>query len=229
MSHILHIDTSVTSASVCLSDNENVVQFLAGKEQKNHAAFLQHAITEILNKENVTPKSLAAVSVTNGPGSYTGLRIGMATAKGLCYALNIPLITISTFEVMTVAAINIIQANGLFTSENDLLCPMIDARRMEVFTALLNKKLDYIDKPSSIILSNNTFIRQLNNCKIFFYGNGCSKFKMICHHPNAHFIESDFDASHMVSLSNQCFMKKNFANLAYVEPFYGKEFYSVVS
>lgn len=226
MSLILNIDTSTEQASVCLSQNGNLIQILNSKEQKEHASFIQPAINKIFQTQKIDPKDISAVAVTEGPGSYTGLRVGMATAKGLCYALNIPLIVIGTLEVMTVAAFERLKSLDEPINDNDLFCPMIDARRQEVFTALLNTNLEYIQKPSAIILSADTLIGQLNACKIFFYGSGCLKFKALCVHKNAQFIEAGFDASHMLSLSHQRFSKKNFANLAYSEPFYGKEFYS---
>lgn len=226
MSLILNIDTSTEQASVCLSQNGELIKIMNSKEQKEHASFIHPAINKIIQTQKINLKDISAVAVTQGPGSYTGLRVGMATAKGLCYALNIPLITIGTLEVMTVAALETLNSLNEAINDSDLFCPMIDARRQEVFTALLNKTLDYIHKPSAIILTPNTLIGQLNTCKIFFYGSGCSKFKAICNHKNAQFIESAFDASHMLSLSHQHFSQKIFANLAYSEPFYGKEFYS---
>ena len=226
MSLILNIDASAEHASVCLSQNRELMQIVNSKEQKEHASFIQPAIHKIFQTQKIEAKDLLAVAVTAGPGSYTGLRVGMATAKGLCYALNIPLITIGTLEVITVAAFEKIKSTGGLVNDDDLFCPMIDARRQEVFTALLNKSLKYILNPSAIILAANTFIGQLNGCKIFFYGNGSSKFNAICHHKNAQFIEAGFDASHMISLSHQRFSEKIFANLAYTEPYYGKEFQS---
>ena len=226
MSLILNIDTSTELASVCLSQNGELIQLMNSNEQKEHASFIQPAINKLFQTQKTDPKDISAVAVTEGPGSYTGLRVGMASAKGLCYALNIPLITIGTLKIMTVAAIETLKSAGETIKDDNLFCPMIDARRQEVFTALLNEKLEYIHKPSALILSTDTLIGQLNACKIFFYGSGCLKFKAICNHKNAQFIEVGFNASHMISLSHQRFSEKIFANLAYAEPFYGKEFYS---
>ena len=226
MIYLLHIDTSLETGSVCLSGDGELLQILHSHEQKDHASFIQPAIDRLLHEQQVAPTSLAAIAVTSGPGSYTGLRVGMATAKGLCYALNIPLLTIGTFEVMTLAAVSTIKKNNEPSSASDLFCPMIDARRQEVFTALLNQKLEFIHPPTALIIDNNTFSRQLNTCKIFFFGNGSPKFQAICHHHNAIFITCKFDAADMISLSTQRFKEKKFANLAYAEPFYGKEFYT---
>lgn len=226
MNFILHIDTAMEKGSVCLSGNGQLLQIVSNNAQKEHASFIQPAIAAVLKKQNITAQELNAVSVVNGPGSYTGLRIGLATAKGMCYALQIPLITVGTFEVMTTAAIKLLKHRQEEIAATDLFCPMIDARRMEVYTALLNSRLQYISNPASIIISSDALIGQLNTCKIFFYGNGAEKFKQVCKHSNAKFINIDFDASAAISLSSQRFKEKNFAGLAYSEPFYGKEFYS---
>ena len=228
MAFLLHIDTSMDKASVCLSNDETILQLLSNQQQKDHASFLQPAIAKILEDEHLSVSQISAIAISSGPGSYTGLRVGMATAKGLCYALKIPLITIGTFEVMCVAAIQHLQLVNNSITKNELLCPMIDARRQEVYTALLNSDLEYIQKPTSLILSNDTLIGQLNAFKISFFGNGAIKFKSLCTHENAVFLSVDFDAGNMVSLSYQRFTEKKFANLAYTEPFYGKEFYSTI-
>lgn len=225
MNYILHIDTSQYSGSVCLAADGQLLQLISSKEQKDQASFLQPAIHTLLKEQGIETSQLKAVAVTAGPGSYTGLRVGMASAKGLCYALNIPLISISTFEVMTAAALEQLSRDKTPIMD-ELLCPMIDARRQEVFTAMLSKNYEFAVKPTAIILSADTFIGQLSTSKIFFYGSGSSKFQSICQHPNAVFITADFDTRHMISLSHQRFSQQAFSNLAYTEPFYGKEFYS---
>jgi tRNA threonylcarbamoyladenosine biosynthesis protein TsaB len=226
MNFILHIDTSLEQGSVCLSSDGKLLQLITTNEQKEHASFIQPAINTLLHQNNITAKHLSSIAVSNGPGSYTGLRVGMATAKGLCYALQIPLITIGTFEIMTIAAIDTLHKQNQSLSATDLFCPMIDARRQEVYTALLNQQLEFVNNPSAEIISENTLIRQLNTCKIYFYGNGSAKFKAICNHPNACFINAGFTAENMITLSCQRFADNNFADIAYSEPFYGKEFYS---
>jgi tRNA threonylcarbamoyladenosine biosynthesis protein TsaB len=225
MNYLLHINTALEKGSVCLSGNGELLQQLTSEIQKEHASFIQPAIDKILKQQKITPRELSAVAIIAGPGSYTGLRIGMATAKGLCYALRLPLITISTFEVMTIAANEYLNTNNTIIASTDLFCPMIDARRMEVYTALLNRQIKFVKESFSEIITPATLKGQLNACKIFFFGSGASKFKSVCHHENAVFIEIDFTASNMISLSHQRFTEKNFASLAYTEPFYGKEFY----
>jgi len=184
VSWILHIDTAVQTASVCLSKNEKSIGVKMNSSQNDHAAWLQPAIVSLLREHDVPMKNLAAIAVSAGPGSYTGLRVGMATAKGLCYALQLPLITLSTLKMMAVSAL---KENANF------FCPMIDARRMEVFTAVFD---------------------------------GSNKFKTLVTHPNALFKNIETTAEQMAGLAFEKMKKKEFANLAYSEPFYGKEFYS---
>jgi len=224
MALILNIDTAVEAASICLANDgkvlciaKNVPKDSFGEKQKDHASWLHVAIKEPFEKNNLEVGSIDAVAVTEGPGSYTGLRIGMATAKGICYALNKPLITLNTLLVMANAAKN--EGAGL-------LCPMIDARRMEVFTALYTKDLQIIKESTAITLNEKSFDEELKNDQIIFFGNGSNKFQKIKDHSNALFTEINFDATAMVSLSEEKFNKKDFADLAYAEPLYLKEFYT---
>jgi tRNA threonylcarbamoyladenosine biosynthesis protein TsaB len=161
--------------------------------------------------------SVDAIAVTGGPGSYTGLRIGMATAKGICYALNKPLISLNTLLVM---------ANGAKDERADLLCPMIDARRMEVFTAIYTSELQIVKEPVAITLNENSFDEYLSNNSICFFGNGSNKFRTINKHKKAVFNDLKADAASMISLSEKSFAEKGFADLAYAEPLYLKEFYT---
>ena len=151
MALILNIDTSINTTYVCIAKDETVLQYYFSDDQKSNASNLHIAIADLLQKENLTPKNLDAVAVTIGPGSYTGLRIGLATAKGLCYALNIPLITIGTLEMMAFYAI---KENN---EEDCLYCPMIDARRMEVFAAIYDKNLYEVIKPKALIIDLQIF------------------------------------------------------------------------
>jgi tRNA threonylcarbamoyladenosine biosynthesis protein TsaB len=148
----------------------------------------------------------------------------MATAKGICYALNRPLITLNTLAVMTSAALKTIDS-GLLTKDF-LLCPMIDARRMEVFTAIYSKDLKIIKEPAAITLTEKSFDEELANNSICFFGNGSNKFQKIKNDRNAFFSEINFDAGSMVLLSEEKFSKNEFADLAYAEPLYLKEFYT---
>jgi tRNA threonylcarbamoyladenosine biosynthesis protein TsaB len=170
-------------------------------------------------------KDLHAVAVTSGPGSYTGLRVGMATAKGLCYALKIPLITANTLKVMAYAMIS----ENAATPEPApvLYCPMIDARRMEVFTATYDGELNEVLKPTACVLDDSTFKEALNKTVMFFFGNGSAKWKHLCNHSNARFIESKiFSVSYLGKMAASLYLQRKFADLAYENPVYLKEFYS---
>jgi tRNA threonylcarbamoyladenosine biosynthesis protein TsaB len=141
----------------------------------------------------------------------------MSAAKGLCYALQKPLIMVGTLQMMAAAALN--KAEGL-------LCPMIDARRMEIFTAIYDGELNEVVPPSNLIVEQNPFMAELNSHVITFFGNGYGKLKTILEHPNARFAEIESTAQAMTSLSFKAFKNNDFADLAYAEPFYGKEFYT---
>jgi len=217
MALILNIDTAVETASICLAKDAEVLSFAKNENQKDHAAWLHVAIKEIFEKNNLKLRSVDAIAVTGGPGSYTGLRIGMATAKGICYALNKPLISLNTLLVMANAA----------TNENaDLLCPMIDARRMEVFTAIYSKELQLTKEPAAITLNENSFDEYLLNNSICFFGNGSNKFQAIKKSQQAFFSDVKTDALSMILVSEKKFAEKEFADLAYAEPLYLKEFYT---
>jgi tRNA threonylcarbamoyladenosine biosynthesis protein TsaB len=214
---ILHIDTSVETASVCLAENKNILQLAVNENQHDHAAWLQPAIQTMLKEAGITVQELNAVAVSIGPGSYTGLRVGLSSAKGLCYALNIPLLTIGTLEMMAYAAKE---------EQAELLCPMIDARRMEVFTALYDKTLQEIKAPQALILEKNIFEEFLLSHTILFYGNGSMKLKKILDHPHALFKSIIFNASHMVLPAYDLYKTGKKADLAYTEPLYVKEFFT---
>lgn len=222
MALILNIDTAVDIASVCLAKDGEIVAFLKNDQQHNHAEWLHVAIKNIIETSAVPLNTLDAVAVSEGPGSYTGLRISMAAAKGICFALNKPLICLNTLLVMANAAKN----NDLLKYKTGLLCPMIDARRMEVFTALYSYDLTEIKKSSALILDASSFEEELARQPILFFGNGSEKFMALKKNTNAFFQQVTTDASSMASLAENKFIKKEFADLAYAEPQYGKEFYS---
>lgn len=233
MSLLLHIDTATEHASICLTKNGVVIGFAEHADQKNHGAFLQPAIQKIFQKAGFLLKDVNAISVSNGPGSYTGLRVGLASAKGLCYALSKPLILVNTLEIIAVAAIREIDNAWQMLDDKPILpatyfCPLIDARRMEVFTAVYNSQLEAIVAPTAIILDENSFAEQLTNHKIIFSGSGHHKLKTMLQHQNATFISVHHNATHLSLLTEQKFAQKNFANLAYSQPFYLKEFYSPI-
>ncbi|HEX6429358.1 MAG TPA: tRNA (adenosine(37)-N6)-threonylcarbamoyltransferase complex dimerization subunit type 1 TsaB [Niastella sp.] len=226
---ILNIDTATEQASVCISQDGNVIRTLLNDSQKDHAAWIQVAINSLLQKEGYTMQQIQAVAVTQGPGSYTGLRVGMATAKGLCFALQIPLITINTLQVMAFGAIN----QWRFLADNMhpplCFCPMIDARRMEVFTAVYNEALEEIISPKAMILDELSFQPELHDSSLVCFGNGSFKWKNVSRYPNVLFIDEKIDiAKSLAKLASSLYLDKNFANLAYAEPVYLKEFYTYI-
>ena len=225
MALILNIDTATEHASVCLSKDSSVLALEENAEQKNHAAFIQPAIQKIFSVTNIALSSIDSIAVTNGPGSYTGLRVGLSSAKGLCYALNKPLILLNTLEVMANAAINELKKQNA-DIQNTLFCPMIDARRMEVFTALFDASLELIIPSTAVILDEQTFADYLLKQSIVFSGSGTEKCQKIVKHSNAIFQSMQQNASHMIHISEQTYTRKQFADLAYSEPFYLKEFFT---
>ena len=220
MSLLLHIDTAVQSASVCLSEDENVLAELVNPSERDSASWLHLAIQDLLQKNGKQFQDLSAIAVSAGPGSYTGLRVGMAAAKGLCYALDIPFITISTLQAMAASA---------HPNDAELLCPMIDARRMEVFTAIYDQELNEVMPVTNMILDEGSFSDWLNKHTICFFGNGSEKAKTLINHRHASFVSLSTTARSMVSLAAKKFFNKEFTDLAYSEPAYGKDFYSPIS
>lgn len=215
--YILQINTAFNEASIGIGLNGDLVDESINTTQQEHAGFLQPAIQEICKRTGIGLKTLAAVSVMNGPGSYTGLRVGLAAAKGICYALKIPLICINTLDWI---------AFGNFADDIDLICPMIDARRMEVFTGLYSREMNRILEPSALVLDEQSFAAQLSEKRIGFVGNGAAKWKEICTHSNAAFPASTEDAHHFCRMSFSAYQNKQYADLAYAEPFYTKEFFN---
>ncbi|MEJ7830853.1 MAG: tRNA (adenosine(37)-N6)-threonylcarbamoyltransferase complex dimerization subunit type 1 TsaB, partial [Segetibacter sp.] len=188
MALILNIDTATDVASVCISENGYSLAYRENNQQKEHASFLHAAINTILVEAGKSLQQIDAFAVTSGPGSYTGLRVGLATAKGFCFALNKPLITINTLLVMAQAAI-IAKPSAL----NDLLyCPMIDARRMEVYTAVFTGDLKSVHQPSAIVLEPCTFDFWLKDSSVVFFGSGSAKLKDLLRNDKAIFADIEF-------------------------------------
>lgn len=207
---------------VALSRQGHIVQYEQNEKQQEHASFLQPAIASIMQREKVSFTDLAAVAVGNGPGSYTGLRVGLASAKGICFAAQLPLITISSLEILAFAMKQTVPQ----TEEDYLLCPMIDARRMEVFMAMYNQALQCLQEPVAAVLTATLFDAYPQT--IFFGGNGAGKFRNISSHPQKRiFTDTELPYQQaLASLSWAYFQQKRFADLAYSEPFYSKAFYS---
>ncbi|MBL4655502.1 MAG: tRNA (adenosine(37)-N6)-threonylcarbamoyltransferase complex dimerization subunit type 1 TsaB [Bacteroidia bacterium] len=223
MALLLHIETATKVCSIALSNENEIIGIKETNEQKSCSNVITVFINDLLIENEINPKELDAIVVSQGPGSYTGLRIGVSTAKGLCYSLDKPLIAINTLESM---------ANGIIKETEItkfLLCPMIDARRMEVFTALFDNQLKQIESTSAKVLDKCSYLDQLKNNSIIFFGDGCAKFQnLISDNNNAKFIEGyELSASSMVELALEKFKKSKFEDVAYFEPFYLKEFKGV--
>ncbi len=223
MALLLHIDTATSYAGVCISENGKILAARSNAAQKEHASFLQPAIEEIFSASGYHLNQIEAVAVTGGPGSYTGIRVGLASAKGICFALNKPLIIINTLAVIANAEIE--QMASEEDSEDAIFYPMIDARRMEVFAAKYNRKLLAISEPSPIILEQS-FLDELNcHSKVIFCGDGASKLQSFILPKNYTISNSQHSVNHMVAIAEKEFLAKNFADVAYSEPIYVKEFY----
>lgn len=220
MAIILNIETSTTVCSALLADGDRVLMERVCREPQNHARLLPVFLQEIITfaRENgVMPQ---AVAVSAGPGSYTGLRIGVSSAKGVCYALNIPLIAIDTLEIIAVQAIKEVDR------EAAIYCPMIDARRMEVYTALFDTELNRLSPTEAKIIDQGAFEDILRESKIIFCGDGADKCKGAIQDENAVFVDNVVPLSeNMVKLAEDKFGRGDFVDTAYFEPFYLKEFF----
>jgi len=230
MAAILVIETSTEICSVALTINGVLTDLIESKEGQNHARLVSVFAEEILRRHHVKTKELVAVAVSKGPGSYTGLRIGVSTAKGICYARHIPLIAIGTLEAMTHHVIQHRKGYHLPEDNSTLFCPMIDARRMEVYSMIYDSNGSII-KPIEAIIVNESFLAQeLKDHPIVFFGNGSEKCKQEIKSPNALFITNvEASAKYMCDLAWQNYNKKQFEDVAYFEPFYLKDFIATVS
>ena len=223
MSLILNIDTAQEIAQISVAQNGHVLGGASNDEQREHAAFVQPAIQSLMTRLGLAMGDLNAVALSIGPGSYTGLRVGMASAKGICYTLKIPLIGVGTLELMAHAA-------QLDSPDFDQWCPMIDARRQEVYTAVYDRDLRPVLPPQAMILDTESFGDFIKNQRILFFGSGSFKWEKII--PQAHYQKGCIFKKILITnfslanLSNRYFIQEQFINLAYAEPFYLKEFHN---
>lgn len=222
MSCILHIETSTTVCSVAVSEDSHVIFSQADYNGPNHAKILALLVDEAASFADSHAIPLDVVAVSEGPGSYTGLRIGVSTAKGLCYGRNLPLIGVSTLELLCVKPL----LYGPELPENALLCPMLDARRMEVYSALYDRALHALRPTQADIIESGIYDQWLNERPIWFFGNGMDKCKdVLGSHPNAHFIDGIIPlAEHMAPLAERKLLNRDYVDTAYFTPFYLKEF-----
>ena len=221
MANILNIDTSTDVCSVALTSEGTVLEHREDYEGQNHAKVLCSFINDMLDYATPRGIKLDAVAVSMGPGSYTGLRIGLSEAKGLCFGSDIPLIGISTLELLTVTVMF-----REFWDDDILFVPMIDARRKEVYTGVYDLALNKIMQPQPLILDENSF-QEYKDKQIVFFGNGSDKAKDIIQLPNARFIKNIRpEAVNMMALSERSFRNNNFIDIAYSTPEYLKDFQS---
>jgi tRNA threonylcarbamoyladenosine biosynthesis protein TsaB len=219
MSLILNIDTATDRASVSLAMGGEILAERMNQQQKDHASWLHLAIEALFKESGQSMRDLKAIAVIAGPGSYTGLRVAMAAAKGFCYVLGTPLVTLNTLEVMAYAV------SKEVTQDNCLLCPMLDARRMEVYTALYHVDLNVVLAPCAMILDAESFDEWLVGNGIVFFGNGAGKWQPLVKSHNAFFSDNCYQSSDIAYLSFRRFKQDNFSDLAYTVPIYIKDFH----
>lgn len=230
MALILNIETSTSVCSVALARDGQLVALKENKEGMNHATMLTVYIDSILKENNLTPTDLDAVAISMGPGSYTGLRIGVSTAKGICYGANVPLIAVSTLQALAQPFPSMDRAQKLLNNpETAWYCPMIDARRMEVYTSFYDKNNVQQKEISADIIDENSYLEVLNERELLFFGDGAGKCRETLTHENAHFVEDIVpSAVNMIELAEERFKSEQFEDVAYFEPFYLKDFVATV-
>lgn len=222
MALILNIDTSTSICSVALARDGNTISLKENKEGLNHSVLLGSYIDDILKDNQITANQLDAVAISMGPGSYTGLRIGVSMAKGLCFAAGKPLIAINTLQALALAVSSSLQEDAWY-------CPMIDARRMEVYTAFFNRNNDTLVDTKAEIINEDSFADILSEHLVYFFGNGSAKIKNTLTGNNVRYLEDiETSAQNLAQLSEQKFQEKQFEDIAYFEPFYLKDFIATV-
>lgn len=225
MSFILNLESSTEVCSVALSRNGESCDLMENLEGMSHARLMGAYAEEIVKRNNLTFNTLSAVAVSMGPGSYTGLRIGVSLAKGICYGGNIPLIAVSPLQAMSSHVVANQSRWNLPDSGEVAFCPMIDARRMEVYTALYDRHNQETEGVSTKIIDENSFQELLERQTVVFFGNGSAKIQKVITHKNAVFIPGiQTSAQFMCSLADKALENKQYVDLAYFEPFYLKDF-----
>lgn len=221
MALILNIETASKNCSVSISKNGSIIALKEINEGGyTHAENLHPFIEEVLKISNLTINTIDAVAVSKGPGSYTGLRIGVSAAKGICFAIDKPLISIETLKVLA----------SQLTIEKGFVIPMLDARRLEVYSSIFDNQGKEIRSTAAEILNEDSFKDYLNSGEVCFLGDGADKFKSMINHRNAIFLDQKFpSAKEMGVLSEEKFKNNDFEDVAYFEPFYLKDFVSNVS
>ena len=215
MGLILCIETATKNCSVALSEDGSVIALKElATEGYSHAENLHVFIEDVMKQSSKKLSELDAIAVSKGPGSYTGLRIGVSTAKGLCYSLDIPLISLETLDILAQQV-----------KEATIIIPMLDARRMEVYSAIYDASKKRIRTTEAQILDENSFFQHISEAKVTFIGDGVAKFKEICDHPNTIFFTDALpSAIEMAQLAEIKYKKNDIEDVAYFEPYYLKDF-----
>lgn len=223
---ILHIETSTKVCSVALSEDGKLLYHHEDFDGPGHSETSGVYVDEALSFANSHAIPVDAVAVSMGPGSYTGLRIGVSLAKGVCYGRALPLIAVPTLKVLCVPVL----LGKEELPEDALLVPMIDARRMEVYSAVYDRSLKEVRPVQADVVTSETYQEYLNRGPVYFFGNGAQKCQAVIQHPNAHFIEGIHPlAKNMFPLAERSMHLKEFQDVAYFEPFYLKEFVAIKS
>ena len=228
MARIIHIETATHTCSVALSYGEELISFKESHIDKSHASLLTVFIEDLFRETGISAAELNAVSVSMGPGSYTGLRIGVSVAKGLAYSLGIPMLAVSTLKAMAIGFLKKLEA-GKTKDHAFLLCPMIDARRMEAYLAIYDSELNTVQDTTALIIDENSFLKKLKNRKIYFFGSGAQKCESVINHKNSYFYPDFLNSSkYMIPLAFSQFKRKEFVDIAYFEPYYLKDFIATI-
>lgn len=221
MACIVHIETATDVCSAALSENGAILTSKENYDGPNHNVLLAPYVDEMVSFADSHAIPIDAVAVSCGPGSYTGLRIGVSTAKGLCYGRNLKLVSVSTLQLLCVPLL--LHDNDI--PEDALLCPMLDARRMEVYSAIYDRSLHTVKDISADIIDECSYKEILDKQPVAFFGNGADKCKKAIKHPNAIFIDDIKPlAKNMLPLAERAFLQSKWEDVAYFEPFYLKEF-----
>ena len=219
MNRIILIETSTSLCSVALAENGTVTAYRESSAPKAHASLTAVFVQEVLEERGLSLAECDAVCVSKGPGSYTGLRVGVSTAKGLCFGSGKPLVAVGTLDTLVAQADN---------SQFKHIIPMIDARRMEVYTAVFEDTRQ-LTETAPMIVDENSFAEYLEQGPCLFIGDGAGKCTDVIKHPNAHFCQCNPKASAMLQPAMKALKEKRFEDVAYFEPFYLKEFVATVS
>lgn len=225
MAMILNIETSTDVCSVALSKDGKPVIEKENKEGRSHASLLSYFIWQVFSEEQILTRDLDAVAISKGPGSYTGLRIGVSTAKGLCYGAGLPLISIHTLQSLTRGLLLSLVEEAEKPEADAVFIPLLDARRMEVYSAVMDRHGRFMRDVKAEVVDGASFEGWLQEHPVYFFGNGAEKCREVIKHQNARFVGGvDLSAKFMAPLAEDIYQKGQFENVAYFEPFYLKDF-----